>query len=86
MTPGPLLWLDEDHSPAEAATVALQLGDRAVTMPDAARPLLAAVLGHQGEFTPETLAAEPGHGLDAESVRVILTALYREGVVAHGPL
>jgi hypothetical protein len=80
VTPGPLLWLDEERSPTES-TVALQLGDRAMTLPAAAGPLLAWVLRREGEFT-----AEPDHGLDAESVRAILTALYREGVVAHGPL
>jgi lysine-specific demethylase/histidyl-hydroxylase NO66 len=52
-----------------------------MTLPAAAGPLLAWVLRREGEFT-----AEPDHGLDAESVRAILTALYREGVVAHGPL
>ncbi len=74
------MWLDEERSPTES-TVALQLGDRAMTLPAAAGPLLAWVLRREGEFT-----AEPDHGLDAESVRAILTALYREGVVAHGPL
>ena len=58
-----------------------QVVERAMTLPAAAGPLLAWVLRREGEFT-----AEPDHGLDAESVRAILTALYREGVVAHGPL
>ncbi len=84
VTPGPLLWLDDDRCPAEAPTVALQLGDRALTMPAEAEPLLASVLQRQGEFTVDELTVEPGHGLDGESVRAIVTALHREGVIAHG--
>ncbi|MBK6310191.1 MAG: hypothetical protein IPF42_06255 [Candidatus Microthrix sp.] len=47
VTPGPLLWLDEERSPTES-TVALQLGDRAMTLPAAAGPLLAWVLRRGG--------------------------------------
>lgn len=97
VTPGPLLWLDRGAgspsiaevpsvSPQKQPKVTLQLGDRGITLPVEASPLLETILGEFGTFTVESLAASPSHDLDMASVRAILTALQREGVVAHGPL
>ncbi|MEZ5381812.1 MAG: cupin domain-containing protein [Microthrixaceae bacterium] len=81
VTPGPLLWLDP-----QGDEVALQLGDRALRFPAAASPLLAAVLTGDEGLSPQQLTGEEHGGLDADSVRAILTVLHREGVLTHGPL
>lgn len=97
VTPGPLLWLDDatDDATGDGAaqttsagsSVALQLGDRALTFPGPAAPLLKLVLSERGPFTVDSLAASVADdGMDTASVRAILTALHQEGVVAHGPL
>ncbi|CCM65539.1 JmjC domain-containing protein [Candidatus Microthrix parvicella] len=97
-TPGPLLWLDHDRRALKAsaavnagpggdeASVSLQLGDMALTFPSEAAPFLALLLNEDAPFTVRSLADAPGHDLDDASVQTVLTALHREGVVAHGPL
>ncbi|MEZ5373666.1 MAG: cupin domain-containing protein [Microthrixaceae bacterium] len=94
-TPGPLLWLDDPSGEARSEPsddgrthppVSLQLGDRAITLPAAATPLLEILLAAEGAFGVASLMADPRHGLDGPSVRAILAALHREGVVSHGPL
>lgn len=58
----------------------------ALTFPSEAAPFLALLLNEDAPFTVRSLADAPGHDLDDASVQTVLTALHREGVVAHGPL
>jgi hypothetical protein len=73
VTPGPLLWLAPDGDRVE-----LGLGDRTLTMPAEAGPLLAAVLTSEGPFTLADLDGE----LDDASRLVVGQRLATEGVVA----
>lgn len=75
VTPGPLVWLD-----CAADTAQLGLGDRVLTMPAAAHPLLVAVLRSEG---PVTIAGlRDASGLDAESARTVVQRLVVEGLLA----
>jgi hypothetical protein len=73
VTPGPLLWLLPS-----ADLVELGLGDRSLTMPAEAGPLLAAVLASEGPFT----LADLDVALDDASRLVVGQRLVTEGVVA----
>jgi hypothetical protein len=75
VTPGPLLWLTGSEGRAE-----LGLGDRALTMPSEAYPLLAAVLRSAGPFQLGALDVD----IDAESRLVVGRRLAAEGVIAPG--
>jgi lysine-specific demethylase/histidyl-hydroxylase NO66 len=75
VTPGPLVWLQCDD-----ATVQLGLGDRTLTMPAEAHPLLAAVLRAEGDVTLAELRA--ASGLDTESVWTVGRRLVAEGLLA----
>lgn len=74
-TPGPLVWLtDVDDA------VVVHLGDRNVSMPRGARPLLEAILGSDRPISRHSLSEQAG-GLDDDEIDVILGALAREGVL-----
>jgi len=72
VTPGPLLWLFPSDGLVE-----LGLGDRSLTMPAEAGPLLAAVLRSDGPFT----LADLDVALDDDSRLVVGRRLVVEGVV-----
>ncbi|MET0460785.1 MAG: cupin domain-containing protein [Ilumatobacteraceae bacterium] len=73
ITPGPLLWLLPS-----ADRVELGLGDRSLTLPAEAGPLLAALLTSDGSFT----LADLDVALDDDSRLVVGQRLVIEGVVA----
>jgi hypothetical protein len=73
VTPGPLLWLAPSGEQVE-----LGLGDRSLTMPAEAGPLLAAVLTSEGPFRLGDLEV----ALDDSSRLVVGQRLVIEGVVA----
>jgi hypothetical protein len=73
VTPGPLLWLTGSEGRAE-----LGLGDRSLTMPVVAHPLLAAVLRSTGPFALAALDVD----LDDDSRVAVGRRLAAEGVIA----
>ena len=72
LTPGPLLWLTRHGGRAQ-----LGLGDRTLTMPAEAHPLLAAVLTAPGPFA----LADLDVAIDDESRDVVGRRLAAEGVI-----
>ena len=75
VTPGPLLWLTLTDSSAR-----LHLGDRVLTMPVDAYPLVRDVLATSGPFTSKDVRG----ALDVDSAMTVLQRLVVEGVLARG--
>lgn len=74
VTAGPLLWL----SGGTGDEIALELGDRALSLPATAKGMIAAILRSPCGFTVGGVRGQ----LDHESAMVVLRRLAREGVVA----
>ncbi len=73
-TPGPLVWLNTSTDAAR-----LHLGDRVVSMPSQAAPLLATLLSATNGFTARQITGS----LDLDDAMVVINRLVVEGVLAH---